>query len=46
MLLAVGSGGGPGCLNGEKIIVQTRRFSLILKIGEIGETAWGYDKTE
>jgi len=40
--IAVGSGGGPGYLNGEKRVGQTRRFSLLLKIGEMRLTAWDY----
>lgn len=31
--MAVGSGDGPGYLNGEKRIFQTRKFPLLLKIG-------------
>lgn len=44
--MALGSAGDPGCLNGEKRTVQTRRFSLLLKIGEMGQIAWGYDETK
>lgn len=42
--MAGGSGGGPGCLNGEKRVVQTRRLLLLLKIGGMGLTAWDYDE--
>lgn len=41
---AVGSGSSPRCLNGEKRVVQTRRLALLLKIGEMGLTAWDYDE--
>lgn len=44
--MAAVSGGGPGCSHAEKRAVQKRRFSLLLKIGEMGQTAWGYDETE
>ena len=42
--MAVGSGGGPGCLNGDKRVVQTRRLSLLQKIGKMGLTAWDYSE--
>lgn len=41
--MAVGSG-HIGCLNGEERVVQTKRLSLLLTLGEMGPTARDYNE--